>query len=128
MAKKNFIVFLSAFAIDQLSKYFIPTNFIIKNSGLPFGINMQEFFSLITVCILLFVFIALYVRFYRRINFGFVLIISGAASNLVDRIFLGYVRDFIDVGIATVNLADIFIWIGIVIVILRTKSEGSLRI
>ena len=83
---------------------------------------------MITVCILLFVFIALYVRFYRRINFGFVLIISGAASNLVDRIFLGYVRDFIDVGIATVNLADIFIWIGIVIVILRTKSEGSLRI
>jgi len=49
---------------------------------------------------------------------GFSFIVGGAIGNLIDRIFLGYVRDFISFDIlknfAICNIADVFITIGCV--------------
>ena len=44
------------------------------------------------------------------------MIISGAIGNLVDRIFLGYVRDFISIKIFSFvfNIADMFITFGVI--------------
>lgn len=55
-----------------------------------------------------------------------VLIFSGALSNLIDRIRLGCVVDFIDLGIWPVfNLADIYITIGIIfLIILNLKFQN----
>ena len=48
----------------------------------------------------------------------FTMVIAGGVSNLLDRIFRGYVVDFIDVsdlfGFAIFNVADIFIVVGII--------------
>ena len=55
------------------------------------------------------------------------LILGGAVGNLIDRIWLGYVVDFIDIRIFPVfNLADIFINIGVIcfiIDIFNSKNE-----
>ena len=55
---------------------------------------------------------------YEKIALIFIL--SGAASNLVDRVIHGCVIDFIDLGIWPVfNLADIYITIGVTIFFLN---------
>ena len=43
-------------------------------------------------------------------------LISGAIGNLVDRIFLGYVRDFVSIKLFSFvfNLADLFITAGVI--------------
>jgi hypothetical protein len=49
---------------------------------------------------------------------AFVFIISATCGNVCDQIFLGYVRDFILwPGPGTPNLADIFIFIGLICLI-----------
>jgi signal peptidase II len=52
---------------------------------------------------------------------AFVLVLTGALSNILDRMALGYVRDFIYIGWGGVfNLADVLIILG-VLIILREK-------
>jgi signal peptidase II len=55
---------------------------------------------------------------------GFALIIGGAAGNLIDRALLGYVIDYVllhagDWSFAVFNLADAFITVGAILVILQ---------
>jgi signal peptidase II len=44
-------------------------------------------------------------------------VLSGAIGNLVDRIFLGYVRDFISIRLFNFifNIADIFVTVGMIL-------------
>ena len=66
--------------------------------------------------------------------FGIGLILSGAIGNLVDRLFLGYVRDFISIKLFSFvfNLADLFITAGVIcflvyllISLIKEKKEKS---
>ena len=124
-SKKVFFWLAALAATDQLSKYFIPQNYVTKNSGLPFGITSPGFFSLAVIAVLLAVFVILYFRFFRPVSFGFALITAGALSNLIDRVHFGYVRDFINIGMATMNLADVMIWGGIIILILKSETRST---
>lgn len=45
---------------------------------------------------------------------GVSLILGGAASNLLDRFTDGNVTDFINIGISTINFADLAIFTGII--------------
>ena len=62
----------------------------------------------------------------------YLLILGGAIGNLIDRIFRGYVVDFISFTLfkkemAIFNLADTFITIGVIIlIILLFKKEDGL--
>lgn len=64
---------------------------------------------------------------------GLSLIVSGGAGNLIDRIFRGFVIDYIDVNkimkFPVFNLADIFIIVGIIIlaisVIINLKKQKT---
>lgn len=60
--------------------------------------------------------------------FGWALILAGAFSNIAERIINGAVRDFIYlIGGGIINFADLFILIGLVIVILFSSNKKSLE-
>ncbi len=53
---------------------------------------------------------------------GILLMLGGLTGNLLDRLFLGYVRDIIGIYIfdshLILNLADIFLWFGLIMIAL----------
>ena len=65
------------------------------------------------------------------LRFPLLLICSGAIGNLIDRIFLGYVRDMIDVlfiRFYVFNFADIYVTVGALIcAIMLLKPERKVR-
>lgn len=122
--------------IDQISKYFavkhlkgkrpyvIIKNFFqfsyVENRGAAFGIlqHRREFFIIITLVIILFLTFYL-VKHINTMNtlciISFSLLIAGSIGNLIDRIRMGYVVDFISFKLfygynfPVFNMADIFI-------------------
>lgn len=135
--KKNKIVLLICIiiiAIDQLTKgLIIGKTFTIipeflsfqytKNSGAAFGVGSSNstliiIFDIILVIIAIVALIWLLKNNKNNIKiYGVSFILSGGISNLIDRLFRGYVVDFIDVNIfdfPCFNIADIFIVIGVV--------------
>lgn len=104
--------------LDQITKYFAKKYLvIIENPTLPFGINMSGFFNLFTTALLLIVFCFFYIRYFysNKGNLGFYLVCGGALANLIDRLFGGTVTDFINLGFGIINLADMAIMAGVVI-------------
>ena len=64
---------------------------------------------------------------------GLTLVIGGAAGNLIDRITMGYVLDFVDVyrgdwHFWAFNVADSAITIGVVLMILELLGLGRIRV
>ena len=129
--------------IDQISKYYIKTHFFfftkirviegllnlvyVRNKGVAFGFlseiskgfrNPLLIWIPVITCIVLFIYILINKALSKLEIAGFVFIIGGAVGNLIDRIFLGSVIDFIDLYYRNYhwpafNFADMFISIGI---------------
>lgn len=126
-----FIVALDLLTKSAVKKYFPKSFQIIENPGIIFQINLPGFFEIFAVAILLGIFV---VFFFRSSNIwqnhsGFYLIVGGALSNLLDRIPDGVVTDFIDLGVSVLNLADIAILGGIVLLLVDipgVKSQTNL--
>ena len=90
--------------------------------GIPFGPNILYYiFALIGALILIYIGLSLHDKI-GIIVFGF--IIGGAIGNVIDRLRLDYVIDFIDMGIGnlrwfTYNFADAFITVGAIFLLAR---------
>ena len=89
---------------------------LVKNPGAAFGI-FRDFniflviISLATIILILLIWIST-----RKFKISFILILSGAMGNLIDRLRYGYVVDFLDFRIWPVfNVADIAITIGAIL-------------
>ncbi len=153
--KKYVLMFSLIVVIDQITKFLISHNMtlyqsipIIKgffnltfvlNPGAAFGLlsglddaYRQIFFIVITlVAIAVVGFLAYKEKHYKMRFFAYVLIIAGAFGNLIDRIFVGKVVDFLDFYIGdyhwpAFNVADSSISIGIfflIINIIFSKEE-----
>ena len=148
-------VFLVSLALDQITKYIIQTKMLlhesitisenffhityILNRGAAFGLfsDSSESFrkpffiilSVLAVSGVIYFFIA-YARDNTLNQIALALILSGAVGNLIDRIFLGVVRDFIDVHWynlhwPTFNIADTSICIGTGLLILGLYKEDN---
>jgi len=99
----------------------------VKNTGAAFGLFKDSTYFFIAVSIIAVVMIGIILLKVIRngkfldnflCNFGLILIMSGALGNLIDRVNLRYVIDFIDVRIWPVfNIADSAITIGTVLLI-----------
>lgn len=96
----------------------------VDNQGIAFGFFQNQFSILIP---LTFFFIVGIIWVYRQEEFksmpmewGYALLLGGALGNLVDRVFLGYVRDFIGFAFwpqfPFFNLADVCIDLGILLI------------
>lgn len=126
-ANKNILLFVSLVLFDQIFKHIIRSGggFYICNLGVAFGLEVPRF--LFWIFWVLGIAIFLYFSFLKKkssnesnkikhdlkFDFYIVLVISGAASNIIDRVSFGCVIDFIDIGFWPVfNFADIFIFLG----------------
>ena len=95
----------------------------VQNSGIAFGLFPN---STIVVTLLTGIAVAWMIWFFARsgarhpvLPTALGLLIGGSVSNLVDRIRLGHVTDFLDLGWwPAFNLADSFICIGVLILLL----------
>jgi len=142
--KIRFSIFfsLALIALDRLSKWFVldhPNLYksdlikleLFKNPKLYFwAVNSVFLYIVVGAVLLLLIF--LFFRSWRQRNLllinGFCLIILGGASNLFDRITLGYVIDWIRVfflPISIFNIADIMIVGGILCPILNYFRGGK---
>ena len=136
-----FLVALVVVALDQISKFFVRTNMSLgqsipeegffrityaTNTGGAFGIFANQAFLITLIAIAGIVTILIYVRYSPlntmpvRIALG--LLLGGTAGNLIDRLSVGQVVDFIDIGFGqyrwpTFNLADSVIVVSIIILV-----------
>ena len=154
---KDFVLIQLAaliFVIDQFSKFLVQDQLSLResfpadgffrfthtfNTGSAFGIFQDQNTPLILVSFLGIVILIMIYRSQRmptgllRLSLG--LQIGGALGNLVDRLRLGHVTDFVDVGTWPVfNVADASIITGLVILAyifiiadLRDNKDGNLR-
>ena len=152
MKKKSLIVLISILLLivfDQIVKYLIVRNFsigeekilidnflkfiYIRNTGAAFGILSGNIIFLIGISLLLIFYIIKEMK--KNINnnlslLSFSLIIGGAVGNLIDRIFRGYVVDFISFTLfqremSIFNIADMYITIGVILLIYIVLKEGK---
>lgn len=126
--------------VDQLLKYLVvnfldktsPTEVIpnlfnltyVENRGAAFGMLADARWIFITFTVLITVFL-IYILFKKKIDSklfltSVVLIIGGGIGNLIDRIFLGYVVDYLSISFfpPVCNFADYCITIGAVILVI----------
>lgn len=122
-----FFIAAAAFALDQITKFFIREVTIIRgffsftleqNKGVAFGVEipLSVTIPLTAVLIILGIFLADKHMNLRKNTAVFLagIVIGGAFGNLFDRVMHGYVIDFISIWKWPVfNLADMFVTIGI---------------
>ena len=131
---KKYVVFLIAgivVLVDQLTKLLALNNLgsipvikdvlhltLVKNTGAVFGMMHGQNTILIWVSLIVVGFILFYLEDLTESKAGLImtaLVIGGAVGNLIDRIRVGYVIDFIDFRVWPVfNVADSAIMIGVI--------------
>ncbi len=136
--KKSFLLIIFFILLDQLSKYIVRSSggFYICNKGVAFGINIP-YFVIWSVALVLFFYLIYLIsnsKFQisnefsnsKFLNIGVVFILAGGISNIIDRLFFGCVIDFINLKFWPIfNLADTFIVLGVIIVILQSLIKNN---
>ena len=144
MKLKHYIIGIIILIIDQLSKILIIDknisiipNFLkfnyTQNTGGAFGIGRINFILIISIIIIIGIIVFLIKENTKITNYiPFVLLLSGSIGNLIDRIFKGYVIDFIDINILdfpNFNIADISIVFGVIvllyIILLKSTNDNE---
>ena len=148
--KENILMFfliILVFFLDRYSKTFILNNLnenliyindfinfdLIWNTGIGFGFlssSSSLIYNTISVLVGIIVIVLIYISL-KSDKFdktAFSLIIGGALGNFYDRIIFKAVPDFIDLHFKsfhwfTFNIADIFITVGLALMLLRKKKQ-----
>lgn len=149
---KNMILYIVTFLIivigDQLSKMLVSSALILGQSETiienffyyTYSHNQGAAWGILSGHVSLFIiiaFIALGAMIYyfsktskqeKLTRYGIVLVFAGAVGNIIDRIALGYVRDFIDFVIfgydfPVFNIADMAVVIGVGLIIVEIFFE-----
>lgn len=105
------LIFIGLIALDQITKLaFTDKEYGIinyqSNYGAAFSILQGYRWLFIIIAIIVMIALAVYYKNAEK-KMPVILIMAGTTGNAIDRIFLGYVRDFIDLKVWPVfNLAD----------------------
>lgn len=152
MNKKTFIIAVIILILDQVSKSVVEifvgleksvnviNNFfkltVLHNTGGAWSILNNHSMIFIIASILAFLILLKFMFSFKqnkRNEFAFSFLFGGILSNLADRIFLGYVRDFLSFKICgynfpVFNIADIAIVVGVFLLIIAIlKGEDKLE-
>lgn len=154
MRNKITIIALFAFFLDQIIKL-LAVNYLTsvslipgflsliyaKNEGVAFSMFWGNRWFIIIISILLIIFLIYTIKKeyieknensnFKNITYG--ILIGGIFGNLFDRIFRGYVIDYVSANLfgysfPIFNLADVFITIGVIFLLityLTDKKEGK---
>ena len=142
--KKNIFIAALLIIIDQIIKLIVYNTLRIagreivliprllslnylENTGASFGVFLTQFVLIgLGLVIIIFIIRLLFNKKYqldRMMSFGLSLILAGGIGNLIDRIFRGYVIDYLDISnlfkFPIFNLADIYISIGVIIIFIN---------
>ena len=145
----NLIIILSIFLLDRLTKLYVIyldkinsgseifsskllNIYLIWNEGIAFGLfsfQKVSLYNFFTVLILIIIFLIIYLIINSKgfKKYSLLMILGGALGNVFDRIFSRAVPDFIDFHVGNFhwfifNVADIFITIGLIFMILSEFS------
>ena len=110
----------------------------LENRGMAFGLLQDQVLFLVLICIVFFVgIIYFFIKipatvYYSPLLFTAVVVFTGAVGNFIDRVFRGFVVDFIYFSLSDFpifNVADIYVTCGIVVLIFliffRYKDEDD---
>lgn len=154
MNKKILIITIIILILDQLSKNIIeayidlnerlnviPDFFCITNAnnfGAAWSILNNKVFLLIAITLFVLIIIYRYMNTFKMnkrniLAFGF--LFGGIIGNLIDRLFLGYVRDFLSFNIfgynfPIFNISDVAIFFGAILLtvaIIKGEDHGNNR-
>ena len=131
--------------LDMVSKYIVSRLLIVnesvmiiknffnityvRNTGAAFGIFSGSTFLVMIVSFIIIIGIIIYISKNKPSNkmekVAYSLILGGAIGNFIDRIIYGYVRDFIEIDIfgwdyPIFNLADVFVVVGVILLVIAT--------
>lgn len=142
---KLLIIIFLLILFDQTTKYLVSSllldnsliiikNFLkftyVENVGAAFGILKGNIAFLIMISLFLIYYIIKEIKNNKDNNiiYAYSLVLSGALGNLIDRIFRGYVIDFISFtffkrDMAVFNIADSYITIGVFLLIFFMIKE-----
>lgn len=131
----NSVLFFGVFiGLDQYTKWYAfkyfdekVGNFIyltkFENYNFAFGLELNplvgNFFLLLALFVVLLYFAIKFESFDKFSRIIWIMILAGAVSNSVGRFTFGYVRDFIGIYHGVFNLADFFIILGVVGLIIQ---------
>ena len=143
--KRSFwLVAIFGIIIDQITKYVVVKEFVTVGNTLPlwqdvfhltYVINTGAAFSffrgqvevlrwislIVSLLLIVFVWFTPRLTLLEQLGYGFIL--SGAVGNGIDRFLFGYVVDFLDfrlINFPIFNLADVFINIGVLLLLIAS--------
>jgi len=146
-----YLIIVGLLALDQITKALVHNNLIeggtiplikdffhltyIRNNGVAFGfmqgkLPLINFISIGAVVIMIYFVRKNLSKNSKMENLSWLFIISGALGNIIDRLTRGFVVDMIDFrGIWSYifNMADVYINIGVFLMILNTIIEERNR-
>ena len=150
--KLYYLLFLVLVSLDQFTKQIFMSSYdlgqsifvntylswtYLQNTGAAFSIMADGGFIqktfLLTVSVLVSIWLVFWIQRTSALHlqklFGQFLLLSGAVGNLIDRAQSGFVIDFIDVHVSgfywpVFNLADSFIFLGVVLILFERKSTA----
>ena len=141
----NFIIILSIFILDRLTKLYVIhldkidsgtkifsskflNIYLIWNEGIAFGLfssNESSLYNFLTLFILIIILVILYMmtKSSGLKKYSLLMILGGAIGNVFDRIIYKAVPDFIDFHIGNFhwfifNVSDIFISVGVILMVI----------
>ena len=128
-----FLIVLAIVLLDQITKFFLTDihygliNYT-TNTGAGFSILQGQTTLLIFISLIVLGLILYYRKKEPEYGIPLAFIFAGTLGNLIDRLYFGYVRDFIDLKVWPIfNIADLAMVIGVILIIyisLRT-NRGS---
>ena len=146
---KYLVSFLTLLITDLVVKYALNTSniesitliplfldfYLTKNTGIALSLfsssgTLTQIFLTITIFIaLMFLVYTFFTTVDKMQKIGLILVLSGGFGNFIERLFFGSVTDYLHLRIGTnslfvFNLADFFITMGAIIIILVWLQDG----